>query len=322
MLTNRLLDKAIFNLFSNPILDTRHDGALLDLNGQVAFSTDSFVISPIFFPGGNIGELAIHGTVNDLAMCGSIPKYLSMGLVLEEGLMLDELWEVLVMAKQAADHAGVTIVTGDTKVVERGKGDKLFINTTGVGLLHPEAKVSSQRVQSGDKVIVSGPIATHGMAIMCIREGISFESTIESDTRSLNHLTKKLFDRFGSDIHLLRDPTRGGVSSTLNEVARDCNLGVEIYEEQLPILENVGNACEILGLDPLYVANEGVFVAFVPPEIAEELTKEISSTPEGNGAKIIGEVVADHPKKVILHSSIGGKRVVNMQVGEQLPRIC
>lgn len=322
LLTNRLLDKTIFELFNNPLLESRHDGAVFKLNGIMAFSTDSFVISPVFFPGGNIGELAVNGTVNDLAMCGAKPKYLSLALILEEGLKVEELWKVLVAAKAAADQAGVTVVTGDTKVVERGHGDKIYINTTGVGELHPQANISASNVQAGDKIIVSGPIASHGMAIMCNREGLSFASAIESDTRPLNHLVAKMLDQFGASIHLMRDPTRGGIASTLNEIARDTMLGMTILQENLPVLPDVENACEILGLDPLYVANEGVFVCFVPAEMAEEMLNFIRQEKEGKGAAIIGSVVEDHPKKVVLTSAIGGKRVVSMQVGEQLPRIC
>ncbi len=322
LLTNRLLDKTIFKLFNNPLLESRHDGAIFEIQGKMAFSTDSFVISPIFFPGGNIGELAINGTVNDLAMCGAKPRYISLGLILEEGLKVEELWEILVHAKAAADHAGVSIVTGDTKVVERGKGDKIFINTTGVGELHPKADIAASRVKVGDRLIVSGPIASHGMAIMSNREGLAFKSTIESDTQVLNHLVWKLLDRFGTDIHLFRDPTRGGVASTVNEIARDMNLGIELEEEKLPLLPNVENACEILGLDPLYVANEGIFTCFVSDDAAYQALDFIKNEKEGKGAAIIGEVVESHPKKVVLKSAIGGKRVVSMQVGEQLPRIC
>lgn len=322
LLTNRLLDKMIFELFQNPLLDSRHDGAVFEAEGKMAFSTDSFVISPVFFPGGNIGELAVNGTINDLAMCGAKPKHLSLGLILEEGIKVEELWDILVGAKTAADQAGVAIVTGDTKVVERGKGDKVFINTTGVGSLHPSANITTSRVKPGDQIIVSGPIASHGMAIMSNREGLEFESTIESDTQPLNHLVWKLLDRFGDAIHLMRDPTRGGVASTVNEIARDIELGVELEEDKLPVLSNVKNACEILGLDPLYVANEGIFVCFVAKDMAADVLEFISGENEGKGAARIGQVIEDHPKKVVLKSAIGGKRVVSMQVGEQLPRIC
>jgi hydrogenase expression/formation protein HypE len=322
LLTNKLLDKAIFELFDNPILKTRHDGAVFRAEGKMAFSTDSFVISPVFFPGGNIGELAVNGTVNDLAMCGATPKYLSLGLIIEEGLPVSELWDILVSVKAAAEHAGVSIVTGDTKVVERGKGDKIFINTTGVGQMHPKADISVHRVNIGDVVIASGSIATHGMAIMCEREGIKFDHEIKSDTQSLNHVVSELLDQYPKAVHLMRDPTRGGVASTLNEIARDANLGIDLKEQNLPVLEEVSNACEILGLDPLYVANEGVFMAIVEQKSAEHILSLIRAHEECSEAEIIGEITEQHPRKVVLESAIGGKRVVSMLVGEQLPRIC
>ena len=322
LLTNRLLDQAVFRLLHNEKLDTRHDGAILDTSATLAFSTDSFVVSPIFFPGGNIGELAVNGTVNDLAMCGSIPKHLSLALIVEEGLSMAEFWEVICGVKFACERANVQIVTGDTKVVERGKGDKIFVNTTGIGEMHPKANISAQNIKIGDKIIVSGSIATHGMAIMSVREGIEFETAIESDTCNLNHTIISLIATFGSDIHLLRDPTRGGVAATLNEIARDTKAGIQIDQKALPIDSRVENACEILGLDPLYVANEGVFIAFVAQNQSEPLLEMLRSLQFGENASIIGEVVSEHPEKVVLKSAIGGKRVVNMQVGEQLPRIC
>ena len=322
LLTNRLLDQAVFRLLHNEKLDTRHDGAILDTSATLAFSTDSFVVSPIFFPGGNSGELAVNGTVNDLAMCGSIPKHLSLALIVEEGLSMAEFWEVICGVKFACERANVQIVTGDTKVVERGKGDKIFVNTTGIGEMHPKANISAQNIKIGDKIIVSGSIATHGMAIMSVREGIEFETAIESDTCNLNHTIISLIETFGSDIHLLRDPTRGGVAATLNEIARDTKAGIQIDQKALPIDSRVENACEILGLDPLYVANEGVFIAFVAQNQSEPLLEMLRSLQFGENASIIGEVVSEHPEKVVLKSAIGGKRVVNMQVGEQLPRIC
>ncbi len=322
LLTNKLLDQTIFKLLHNDTLDLRHDGAVFPASGHLAFSTDSFVISPIFFPGGNIGELAVNGTVNDLAMCGSKPKYISLGLILEEGLPMTELWEVLLGIKQACEKAGVQVITGDTKVVERGKGDKVFINTTGIGEMLPTAKIGASNIKVGDKIIVNGNIATHGMAIMALRHNISFDKPIESDTTNLNHTISSLIEQFGDDIHLLRDPTRGGVAATLNELARDINLGMEVNQVDLPIDSRVDNVCEMLGLDPLYVANEGVFVAFVASEVADEFLTKLQSTQDGNNAAIIGTVVETHPKKVILNSAIGGKRVVNMAIGEQLPRIC
>jgi hydrogenase expression/formation protein HypE len=322
ILTHQLLESGVFNLLKNPLLDEHHDGAVFELSGQLAFSTDSYVVSPVFFPGGNIGELAVNGTVNDLAMCGAIPKYLSLSFILEEGLTMPEFWEILVSIKTAAEKADVQIVTGDTKVVERGKGDKIFINTSGIGQVHPKANISANNLKSGDKIIVSGNIATHGIAIMSVREGLDFETSIESDTTRLNHTVKALLDEFGTDIHLFRDPTRGGVATTLNEIARDARLGMAIHQKDIPVIDEVYGACELLGLDPLYVANEGVFIAFVSSAITDDFLSKLRQLPPGENAAIIGEVTVEHPKQVVWQSRIGGKRVVNMLVGEQLPRIC
>jgi hydrogenase expression/formation protein HypE len=322
MLTNKLLDKVILDVLKNPILDQRHDGARLEMNGKMAFTTDSFVISPIFFPGGNIGELAVNGTVNDLAMSGAIPQYLSLSFIIEEGLRMDELWEILQGIKAATEKSGVQIVTGDTKVVERGKGDKIFINTSGIGQLHPKANIDASRVKTGDKIIISGHVATHGMAILSKRDGLEFGTTLHSDTRALNETVMLLLDEFGQDIKFLRDPTRGGVASSLNELARDQKLGIEIKDHQIPILEEVRGGCELLGLDPLYVANEGLFIAVVEGNKADAILSELQNMDDHESAAIIGEICEEHPGKVILHSGIGGKRVVHMLVGEQLPRIC
>lgn len=322
LLTNKLLDSGVFNLLSNPLLDERHDGAVFNLEGPLAFTTDSFVISPVFFPGGNIGELAVNGTVNDIAMCGALPKYLSLSFILEEGLPMTEFWDVLVAVKYACEQAGVEIVTGDTKVVERGKGDKVFINTTGIGTLHPKARIGKQHIRPGDKVIVSGYVATHGVAILSVREGLQFETTIESDTTCLNHAVKAMLDAHGQDIRLLRDPTRGGVATVLTEIARDTKLGVEIREKDIAVKEEVSAACEILGLDPLYVANEGIFIAVVAPESAPGILETLKDHAPNGSAAIIGEITQAHPGQVVLQSNIGGRRVVTMLVGEQLPRIC
>lgn len=322
ILTNRLLDTGVFKLLQNDLLDERHDGAMLNLTGKTAFTTDSFVISPIFFPGGNIGELAVNGTVNDLAMCGAIPQYLSLSFIIEEGLKMTEFWEILVAIKFACEQAGVKVVTGDTKVVEKGKGDKIFVNTTGIGQIHKKANIGIGQVNIGDKIIVSDNIATHGIAIMSVREGLEFETTIESDSRPLNHSVKHLLDEFGHNIHLLKDPTRGGVATVLNEIARDAKVGIDIAHAQIPVDNQVKGACEILGLDPLYVANEGVFMTVVAANIAEDLVNKLRTFNNCHHAAIIGEVVEAHPRQVILTSAIGGKRVVNMLVGEQLPRIC
>ncbi|MGB3776819.1 MAG: hydrogenase expression/formation protein HypE [Tunicatimonas sp.] len=321
MLTNKLLDEVILKLLSDPQAE-RHDGAQLNLNGPTAFTTDSFVVSPLFFPGGNIGDLAVNGTVNDLAMCGALPEYLSLSFIIEEGLPLTELWEVLLTIRAACERAGVRVVTGDTKVVERGKGDRLFINTAGIGRLHPRADIGLHRVQVGDKVIVSGPLASHGMAIMAVREKLEFDTEIQSDTAPVNHAVKALLDAFGPAIHLLRDPTRGGVATVLSEVARDRGIGMDLHQSGISVDEPVASACELLGLDPLYVANEGVFLAIVAPDVHEALLEQLRTTGGHPQAAVLGEVTGEHPRQVVLTSGIGGRRVVNMLVGEQLPRIC
>ncbi len=322
VLTNKLLDSGVFDLLSNPILDERHDGATITLEGKTAFSTDSFIISPIFFPGGNIGELAVNGTVNDLAMCGAIPKHLSLSFIIEEGLKMTEFWEILVSVKRACEKAGVTVVTGDTKVVEKGKGDKIFINTSGIGQILPQANISSKNIKEGDKIIVSGNIAAHGMAIMSVREGLEFDSEIESDSTNLNHTIEKLIKQFGNKIHLLTDPTRGGIATVLKETANATNLGISIIQRELPIHNQVKSACELLGLDPIYVANEGLFLAFVDGSIAEDFLLQLQKDDNGKHAKIIGSVLSDNPRQVVMESAIGGKRIVSMLPGEQLPRIC
>ena len=322
VMTRELLDEVIFKTFNNPYLNTKHDGAILDINSEVAVSTDSFVVNPIFFKGGNIGELAVHGTVNDVAMCGAIPQYISLAFIVEEGLGMDEFIEIVTSIKRAAGESGVQVITGDTKVVERGKGDKIFINTTGIGQVHPKANISMDRVKAGDRIIVSGPIAQHGMAIMTQREGLEFESDIVSDSTNLNFLVKELLDGFGDQIHLLRDPTRGGVSGVLSEIAMDTGREVHIFEKDIPLEKQVAAACEILGLDPLYVANEGIFIAIVAPEIEAEVLTILRNTEKGKQAACIGEVSDKASPKVVLNSLIGGKRIVSPLIGEQLPRIC
>jgi hydrogenase expression/formation protein HypE len=322
LLTHRLLQNGVFDILGNDLLDQQHDGASFPLSGNVAFSTDSYVISPFIFPGGNIGELAVNGTVNDLAMCGAIPKYLSLSFIIEEGLSMSDFFQVLLSVKQAAHEADVKIVTGDTKVVEQGKGDKLFINTSGIGIIHPGASIHHKRIEPGDQIIVSGCIATHGIAIMSVRKGLEFETTIVSDTVNLNHTISGLLDRFGNDIKFLRDPTRGGIASVLNEVAELTRLGFSIDQNNLPIMEQVEGACEMLGLDPLYVANEGIFIAIVNRNVATDFLAQLNADSNGTEAAIIGEVTLDHPGKVVMKSRIGGKRVVNFLTGDQLPRIC
>ena len=322
LLTHQLLETGVFDLLKNDILNQQHDGAFLQMDGKIAFSTDSFVISPIFFPGGDIGELAVNGTVNDVAMCGAIPQYLSLSFIIEEGLPISEFWDILVSIKYAAEKSGVQIVTGDTKVVDKGKGDKIFVNTTGIGKIHHKAKIDANRIKAGDKIIISNSIATHGIAILSVREGLQFETDIESDTQNLNHLTKELLDEFGTQIHLFRDPTRGGVAATLNEIAGDIQKGIVLQDDKIPVLPQVKAACEILGLDPLYSANEGVFMAFVDKEIADDVVRLLRKHKESSQATIIGEVVDEHQGKVLITNPMGGKRVVHMPIGEQLPRIC
>lgn len=321
-LTRNLLDKVIFKTFSNPFLDQKHDGSIVKFNGEIAISTDSFVITPIFFKGGNIGELAVHGTVNDVAMCGAIPKYLSLAFIIEEGLKVAEFIKIVQSIKKAADESGVLIITGDTKVVERGKGDKIFINTTGFGEMHPNADISVQNIKEGDKILVNGFIAQHGMAIMSEREGLEFESTLESDSTNLNFLVKDLLDKFGKKIKLFRDPTRGGLGTVLHEIANDISRGVDLKEVNIPLEKQVAAACEMLGLDPMYVANEGVFLVVVDKSIETEVLALMRNHEKGKNATVIGEITSEHPNKVVMESLIGGKRIVSPLVGEQLPRIC
>ena len=322
LMTRELLDQIVFNTFKNPYLEQKHDGAIVPLKGPVVISTDSFVVSPIFFRGGDIGELAVNGTVNDVAMCGAIPEYISLGFIIEEGLEMAQFLRVVESVRRAAEEAGVQVVTGDTKVVESGKGDKIFINTTGIGNPHPKAQISMDRVGAGDQILVSGPIAAHGMAILSEREGLEFESEIQSDTTCLNHLVRDLLDEFGEDIHLLRDPTRGGLSGVCSEIAQDSSLGILLRENALPLEKQVAAACEILGLDPLYVANEGVFCAIVNPSVGEKVLEFMKGHPKGAQAALIGELVEAHPGKVVMESPVGGKRIVTPLIGEQLPRIC
>lgn len=322
-LSQMLIERMFAAAFANPALAEMHDGATLEVGGaRLAVTTDSFVVSPRFFPGGDIGSLAVHGTVNDLAMCGAVPLALTAGFVIEEGLAMDELWRIVRSMQAAAAEAGVAIVTGDTKVVDRGKGDGLFVNTTGLGTVAPGITISPRRAAAGDAVLINGPIAQHGIAIMSVREGLEFETTLESDSAALNGLVGRVLAACGDAVHVLRDPTRGGVSSALNEIAALARVGVRLVESAIPIGEDVRGACEILGLDPLYVANEGKVLAIVARDHADAALAAMRSHPLGKEAAVIGHVVADHPGKVFLESRIGGLRVVDMLSGEQLPRIC
>jgi hydrogenase expression/formation protein HypE len=321
-LTQQLIHEMFLKSFNNPHLRPLHDGAIIKQGDvSLAFTTDAYVIDPIFFPGGDIGKLAVNGTVNDLAMCGARPMWLSAAFIIEEGFPMNELSRIVGSMKEAAVRAGVMIVTGDTKVVDKGKGDKIFITTSGVGLLENGLAISPEGAQPGDKIILSGNIAVHGIAIMSVREGLQFETQVMSDTAPLNDIVASI-SGITKNIHVLRDPTRGGIASALNEIAQSSHLGISITQNQIPIPEEVDSACELLGLDPLYVANEGIFLAFVSMNDADKVLACMRKHPLGKNAAIIGEVVAEHPDIVVMKTSIGGSRIVDMLSGEQLPRIC
>jgi len=320
-LSNQLIEKMFLAELSNPLLNEGHDGAIFDLPGKLAFSTDSFVVDPIFFPGGDIGDLAVNGTVNDVVCCGAIPKYLSLGLIIEEGFSMEELWEVIQSVGRAVRKAGVQIVTGDTKVVEKGKGDKIFINTSGIGWIPEERDISPKRCQPGDVILINGNIAEHGVAIMSSREGLEFETSIRSDTMALNGLIEEVF-KVTREVHVLRDPTRGGVSSALNEIAKTAGVGIEINETAIPLAEEVKGACEILGLDPLYIANEGKILVILPEKEAATALNAMQKYPGSENSAIIGRVTSDMPGILRMKTSVGSTRIVDMITGEQLPRIC
>jgi hydrogenase expression/formation protein HypE len=321
-LSQRLIEGVVLPQFRNELLEPLHDGAVFSVNGtRLAFSTDSYVVSPIFFPGGDIGRLAVHGTVNDLAMCGARPLYLSVGFILEEGLPMADFRRVVQSMRDAAAAAGVMLVTGDTKVVDRGKADKIFINTSGVGVVPEGVNIHPARAQAGDKILLSGAIAVHGIAIMSVREGLEFETEIASDSAPLNGLVEAILAAC-ADVHVLRDPTRGGITSALSEIAQTARVGMLLDEARIPIDEAVKGACEILGLDPLYVANEGKLLAVVPAGDADRVLQAMRGHPLGRETAVIGEVTADHPGFVLMKTRVGGARVVDMLSGEQLPRIC
>lgn len=309
--------------FGNAHLDRLGDGAVVPVQGgEIVLSTDTFVVSPLEFPGGNIGHLAVHGTVNDLAMMGATPRWLTAGFVLEEGLPFDVMDRVLDAMARAAAAADVELVTGDTKVVDRGKADGMFVNTTGVGLLHDGFRPAPDRVRAGDAVVVSGPLGRHGMAVMAVREGFAFESEITSDTADLAPLVAALRAGVGDAVHALRDATRGGLASALNEIARASSVGVRLDDRSAPVPGPVEAACEMLGLDPLYVANEGVLVAFVDPDAALDALELMRRVPEGAGSVVVGRAIEEHPGMVVLETGLGATRVVDMLPGDQLPRIC
>ena len=321
-ISHRLTTEMLLPVFDNPILAELNDGAIFELNGnRMAFSTDSYTVDPIFFPGGNIGDLAINGTVNDIAMCGATPLYLSVGLIIEEGFARADLEKISNDMGSAAEKADVTVVTGDTKVVPKGAADRIFINTSGIGLIPPSVNLASLNAKVGDRIILSGTIADHGIAILTSREGLSFKSNLTSDTAPLNHMVKQMFAA-SNNIHVLRDPTRGGVGTALNEIAEKSQVGIKIYETKIPLKKEVVAACELLGFDPLYLANEGKLLSFVAPEDAAAVLAAIRMNPYGKDAAVIGEVIADHSGKVFMETRIGGGRLLDMLAGEQLPRIC
>ncbi|HET9595235.1 MAG TPA: hydrogenase expression/formation protein HypE [Anaeromyxobacteraceae bacterium] len=321
-LTARLIEQLIVPAFRNPLLEPLDDQATVTVGGvRVAFTTDSYVVTPLFFPGGDIGELAVNGTVNDLAMGGATPLFLSLAFILEEGLPLAELERVIASVRRAAAAADVLVVTGDTKVVNRGKGDKLFVNTAGIGLPRAGVQLSSRRVRPGDAVLLSGSVGDHGVAILSRREGLAFEGEVQSDTAPLHGLVAAMLDA-SPDLHAMRDPTRGGLAATLVEIASRGRLGIEVDERAVPVRDAVRGACEMLGLDPLHVANEGKLVAFAPEDSAERVLAAMHAHPLGRDAARIGRVTADHPGRVLLRTPIGGHRILDLPWGEALPRIC
>jgi hydrogenase expression/formation protein HypE len=320
-LARELIEKTFLQALSNPLLARLDDSAVFDFEGRLAFTTDSYVVSPIFFPGGDIGKLAVCGTANDLAMSGAKPLYLSLSLIIEEGLTLGELRRVLGSVKAAAEEAGVTIVTGDTKVVNRGGADRLFINTSGIGIVPKGIDISGSNAKAGDKIILSGTIGDHGIAVMSQREGLKFSVPVQSDCAPLNRLVAEMLEA-SPRIHCLRDPTRGGLGTTLNEFAKQSRASIRIEEDKIPVRDGVRGACELLGFDPLYVANEGKLVAVVDPRDAEKILRKMKRNRYGADAAIIGEVTDDHRGKVVMKTRLGSSRIVDMLSGELLPRIC
>ncbi len=323
--THNLIEGVIAPAFSNPLLDRMDDSATFALEGteqRLAFTTDSYVVSPLFFPGGDIGKLAVHGTINDLAMAGASPLYLSCALILEEGFPIATLRRIVDSMAKAAAEAGVAIVTGDTKVVQRGKADGIFINTAGVGIVRATTQIGQAQVKPGDKILLSGPVGDHGIAIMLAREALEMEADIESDTAPLHSLVAQVISAIGSGLHCLKDPTRGGVATSLNEIAIGAEVSIALDEQAIPVRAEVRGACEILGLDALTIANEGKMLAIVAPEAADAALAAMRSHPRGSEAAIIGTVQAEPAGMVFLRTDIGGTRVLDMLVGDPLPRIC
>jgi len=321
-LSYQLIRDLFLSNFESDHLKRLDDGAILDIKGlKLAYSTDSYTVDPLFFQGGNIGELAVHGTVNDLAMCGAKPLYLSCSFIIEEGFSIDVLEKIVLSMKKASANAQVEIVTGDTKVVNKGAVDKIFINTSGIGIIEKGINISGRNARIGDIIITNGTIGDHGITVLSEREGLKFKTTIKSDTAPLSSLVEDMLE-VSNNVHVLRDPTRGGLSTTLNEIALSSEVEIEINEEKIPILEGVRAACEILGYDPLYLANEGKLIAFVSPEDSVKVLKKMKKNKYGKESKIIGKVTKKSSGRVYLKTKIGGKRIIDMLTGEQLPRIC
>jgi len=320
-LSHKLIEEKLVPIFDNPLVGRLDDSAVFDLSGRLAFTTDSYTVSPIFFPGGDIGRLAVCGTANDLAMSGARPLYLSLAFIIEEGLPVSELERIATSVQRAATEASVKIITGDTKVVNQGTADKLFINTSGIGIVPAGVDISGANAEPGDQVILSGSIGDHGTAVLSQREGLEFEVPVESDCAPLNKLVAEMLE-IPAAIHCLRDPTRGGLATTLNELAKQSGVGILIDESKLPVKEAVQAACELLGFDPLYLANEGKLVAIVTPDETERVLSKMRHNQYGQEATVIGEVTSKHPGRVIMKTPLGTSRIIDMLTGEQLPRIC
>jgi hydrogenase expression/formation protein HypE len=321
--SHELITKLFLRVFDNKILAPMEDSALVQIGHEkIAFSTDSFVVDPIFFPGGNIGDLAVNGTVNDLAMRGARPLYISVAMILEEGFPISDLKKIIWSIQKSAEKAEVEVITGDTKVVPKGKADKIFINTTGIGVLSQNISISATKAMPGDHIILSGTMADHGVTIMCQQEGLGISGNFQSDSAALNHIIQKLLASVPQHIHVLRDPTRGGVATTLNEIAESSKAGIRIREDSLPIRDDVRGACELLGLDPLYLANEGKFLVFVEPSVSEQVLKILRKNPLGRESQIIGHVTEENSGRVLLDSPLGTSRLLDMLHGHPLPRIC
>jgi len=320
-LSHDMIERLFMPRLENPVLNRMDDSAVIELNGRIAFTTDSYIIKPVFFPGGDIGRLAVCGTINDLATSGAVPKYLSLGLIIEEGLPIADLETIMSSVSETAKEAGVLVVTGDTKVVDHGSADHIFINTSGIGVIPEGVDISGRNAKEGDKVIVSGTIGDHGIAVMAQREGLKFSVPVESDCAPLNGLVAEILN-VSANIHCLRDPTRGGLAATLNELAYQSGVGIQIYEDKIPVKDAVRGMCEILGFDPLYIANEGKMVVIAANEDTDTIIAALRNNRYGRDAAVIGEVTNQHKGRVVLKTGLGSSRIIDMPAGDLLPRIC